>query len=218
MSTRDLGTGSLLSTFSVGRTGGGGGGGGGARTSVLRGGGGEREYDKAETCPQVPAGTTGTSAIIPPLTAAGFFSLSLSAFKSILYCFLFIYLFRIFFFSSCLSHCLPLSRFKTHTHHIHTTPDASQPVFFCLFVLVFFPQSASAKKNCAISNIRHYVKISSFFSTVRALAPGPPVGRNEPCSWLGTRLLRCTLAVTAYERLTKQNICEVERPRLSPCP
>lgn len=48
MSTRDLGTGSLLSTFSVGRTGGVAGGGG---TSVLRGGGGEREYDKAETCP-----------------------------------------------------------------------------------------------------------------------------------------------------------------------
>lgn len=48
MSTRDLSTGSLLSTFSVGRTGGEVGEGG---TSVLRGGGGEREYDKAETCP-----------------------------------------------------------------------------------------------------------------------------------------------------------------------
>lgn len=53
MSTRDLGTGSLLSTFSVGRTGGGGAGacGVGGAASVLRGGGGEREYDKAETCP-----------------------------------------------------------------------------------------------------------------------------------------------------------------------
>lgn len=47
MSTRDLGTGSLLSTFSMGRTGVVEGGGG----VVLRGGGEEQGYDKAETCP-----------------------------------------------------------------------------------------------------------------------------------------------------------------------
>lgn len=47
MSTRDLGTGSLLSTFSVGRTGVVEGRGGAV---VLRGGGGVG-YDKAETCP-----------------------------------------------------------------------------------------------------------------------------------------------------------------------
>lgn len=73
MSTRDLGTGSLLSTFSVGRT-----------RLVERWGGGcwsrcgewrrRAEYDKAETHPQVPVGTTGTTAVIPPhCTAADFF-------------------------------------------------------------------------------------------------------------------------------------------------
>ncbi len=50
MSTRDLGTGSLLSTFSVGRTGvveeGGGRAGAGVEWRRRR-----AEYDKAETCP-----------------------------------------------------------------------------------------------------------------------------------------------------------------------
>lgn len=58
--TRDLSNGSLLSTFSVGRA----------------GGGAERrrrvEYDKAETCPQVPVGAAGTTTVIP-FTESDFF-------------------------------------------------------------------------------------------------------------------------------------------------
>lgn len=94
--TRDLGTGSLLSTFSVGRT------------EVMEGGVGcswrgewrrrrRVEYDKTETCPQVPVGPGGTIAVIP-LHCNRLF---LSPFKSILFCFLLINLFLVFslFFS-----------------------------------------------------------------------------------------------------------------------
>lgn len=65
MSTRDLGTGSLLSTFSVGRTGGGGGGSGG-------GGGGEQGMTRLRLAPRSLRGPLGPPQS-SPLTATHFF-------------------------------------------------------------------------------------------------------------------------------------------------
>lgn len=112
VSTRDLGTGSLLSTFSVGRTrvveGGAG---------VLRGGGEERSMTRLRLAPRSLWGPLGPPQS-SPLTAADFF---LSPFKSILFCFLFIYLILFFLsFYLTISSCL---LFKKHAvisrgHHV----------------------------------------------------------------------------------------------------
>lgn len=79
-----------------------------------------------------------------PLSLLQVFSLSLSLPFQVRLVLFFVYLFFYFFIFSRLSHRLPLSRFKTHTHHVHRTPDASQPVSF--FIHFFLSLNAKIKQ------------------------------------------------------------------------